>query len=151
LDHDLLPPSNYSTQIDYLIVVTWNVVSFYSSIWSTTLVPWTLSHHPTLQQPWGSTNFDDISTGRFVSASGSFWPPKAAADGKRSAFQSASIKLVGAKTIQNQHKHIIGWVVVIVGIRHFLNPEPYEQLYLPLHVTVVILRARLAKLQLLLL
>jgi hypothetical protein len=27
---------------------------------------------------------------------------------KRSAFQSASIKFVGAKTIQNQHKHIIG-------------------------------------------
>ena len=27
---------------------------------------------------------------------------------KRSAFQPASIKFVGAKTIQNQHKHIIG-------------------------------------------
>jgi hypothetical protein len=43
---------------------------------------------------------------------------------KRSAFQSAFIKFVGAKIIQNQHKHIIGWVVVIVGIRHFLDPEP---------------------------
>jgi hypothetical protein len=59
---------------------------------------------------------------------------------KRSAFQPASIKFVGAKTIQNQHKHIIGWVVVIVGIRHFLDPEPYEQLYLPPHVIVMILR-----------
>jgi hypothetical protein len=59
---------------------------------------------------------------------------------KRSAFQPASIKFVGAKTIQNQHKYIIGWVVVIVGIRHFLNPEPYEQLYLPPHVIVMILR-----------
>jgi hypothetical protein len=29
---------------------------------------------------------------------------------------------------------------VIVGIRHFLNPEPYEQLYLPPHVIVMILR-----------
>jgi hypothetical protein len=27
---------------------------------------------------------------------------------KHSAFQPASIKFVGAKTIQNQHKHIIG-------------------------------------------
>jgi hypothetical protein len=59
---------------------------------------------------------------------------------KRSAFQSASIKFVGAKTIQNQHKHIIGWVVVIVEIRHFLDLESYEQLYLPPHVIVIILR-----------
>jgi hypothetical protein len=59
---------------------------------------------------------------------------------KRSAFQSASIKFVGAKTIKNQHKHIIDWVVVIVGIRHFLDSEPYEQLYLPPHVIVMILR-----------
>jgi hypothetical protein len=27
---------------------------------------------------------------------------------KHSAFQPVSIKFVGAKTIQNQHKHIIG-------------------------------------------
>jgi hypothetical protein len=59
---------------------------------------------------------------------------------KRSAFQPASIKCVAAKIIQNQHKHIIGWVVVIVGIRHFLDYEPYEQLYLPPHVIVMILR-----------
>jgi hypothetical protein len=37
-----------------------------------------------------------------------FWPPKLLRTAKRSAFQSASIKFVGAKTIQNQHKHIIG-------------------------------------------
>jgi hypothetical protein len=30
--------------------------------------------------------------------------------------------------------------VVIVGIRYFLDPEPYEQLYLPPHVIVMILR-----------
>jgi hypothetical protein len=59
---------------------------------------------------------------------------------KRSAFQPASIKFVGAKTNQNQHKHIIGSVVVIVGIHHFLDPEPYEQLYLPPYVIVMILR-----------
>jgi hypothetical protein len=59
---------------------------------------------------------------------------------KRSAFQPASIKFVGAKTIQNQHKHIISWVVVIVGICHFLDPEPYEQLYLPPHIIVMILK-----------
>jgi hypothetical protein len=28
----------------------------------------------------------------------------------------------------------------MVGIRHFLDPEPYEQLYLPPHVIVMILR-----------
>jgi hypothetical protein len=59
---------------------------------------------------------------------------------KRSAFQPASIKFVEAKIIQNQHKHIIGWVVIIVVIRHFLDPEPYEQLYLPPHIIVTILR-----------
>jgi hypothetical protein len=59
---------------------------------------------------------------------------------KRSAFQPASIQFIRTKTIQNQHKHIIGWVVVIVGIRHFIDPEPYKQLYLPPHVIVMILR-----------
>jgi hypothetical protein len=59
---------------------------------------------------------------------------------KRSAFQPDSIKFVGAKTIQNQHQHIIGWVVVIVGIHHFLDLESYEQLYLSPHVIVIILR-----------
>jgi hypothetical protein len=59
---------------------------------------------------------------------------------KHSVFQSASIKFVWAKTIKNQHKHIIGWVVVIVGIRHFLDPKPYKQLYLPSHVILMILR-----------
>jgi hypothetical protein len=73
----------------------------------------------------------------FVSASGH---QKLLRTAKRSAFQPASIKFVGAKTIQNQHKHIIGWVVVIVGIRHFLDYEPYEQLYLPPHIIVMILR-----------
>jgi hypothetical protein len=45
-----------------------------------------------------------------------------------------------AKIIQNQHKHIIGLVVVIVEIRHFIDPELYEQLYLPPHVIVMILK-----------
>jgi hypothetical protein len=45
-----------------------------------------------------------------------------------------------AKTIQNQYKHIIGWVVIIVGIRHFLDLEPHEQFYLPSHVIVIIFR-----------
>jgi hypothetical protein len=59
---------------------------------------------------------------------------------KRSAFQPASIKFLGAKTVQNQHKHIIVRVVVIVRIRHFLDPESYKQLYLSPHVIVMILR-----------
>jgi hypothetical protein len=46
-----------------------------------------------------------IPLGLFVSASGH---QKMLRTAKRSAFQSASIKFVGAKTIQNQHKHIIG-------------------------------------------
>jgi hypothetical protein len=58
---------------------------------------------------------------------------------KRSVFHPASIKFVGGKNHPNQHKHIIGWVVVIVGIRHFLDSEPYEQFYLPPHVIVIIL------------
>jgi hypothetical protein len=41
----------------------------------------------------------------FVSASGH---QKLLRTAKRATFQPASIKFVGAKTIQNQHKHIIG-------------------------------------------
>jgi hypothetical protein len=41
----------------------------------------------------------------FVSVSGH---QKLLRTAKRSAFQPVSIKFVGAKTIQNQHKHIIG-------------------------------------------
>jgi hypothetical protein len=59
---------------------------------------------------------------------------------KRSVFQSASIKFVWVKTIQHQHKHIIGWVVAIVGIHHFLDPESYGHLYLPPHVILMIFR-----------
>jgi hypothetical protein len=59
---------------------------------------------------------------------------------KRSAFQSVSIKFVWVKIIQNQHKHIIGWVVAIVGIRHFLHPESYRHLYLPSYIILIILR-----------
>jgi hypothetical protein len=59
---------------------------------------------------------------------------------KRSAFQSVFIKFVGTKTIQNQYKHIIGWVVVVVGIRHFLDLEFYQQFYLSPHVIVMILK-----------
>jgi hypothetical protein len=59
---------------------------------------------------------------------------------KRSTFQPAFIKFVWVKTIQNQHKHIIGSVVAIVGIYHFLDPKPYGYLYLPPHVILIILR-----------
>jgi hypothetical protein len=59
---------------------------------------------------------------------------------KHSAFQPVSIKFVWVKTIQNQHKHIIGWVVAIVRIYHFIDPEPYEHLYPPPHVILMILR-----------
>jgi hypothetical protein len=75
----------------------------------------------------------------FVSASDSFWPPKAAADCQMLSFSASFYKIRWDKNHPNQHKHIIGRVVVIVGIRHFLDPEPYEQLYLPPHVIVMIL------------
>jgi hypothetical protein len=73
----------------------------------------------------------------FVSASGH---QKLLRTAKRSTFQSTSIKVDLVKTIQNQHKHIIGQVVAIVGICHFLDHEPYGQLYLPPHVIPTILR-----------
>jgi hypothetical protein len=59
---------------------------------------------------------------------------------KHSVFQSAFIKFVWLKTIQNQHKHIIGLVIAIVGICHFLYSESYGHLYLPPHVILMILR-----------
>jgi hypothetical protein len=59
---------------------------------------------------------------------------------KRSAFQVASIKFVWVKIIQNQHKHIIGWVVAIVRIHHFLDTESCEHLYLSPHVILMIHR-----------
>jgi hypothetical protein len=59
---------------------------------------------------------------------------------QRSIFQSTSIKVDLVKTIQNQHKHIIGRVVAIVGICHFFYHEFYGQLYLPPHVIPTILR-----------
>jgi hypothetical protein len=58
--------------------------------------------------PPGGASFsnspDKHLLGLFVSASGH---QKLLRTAKRSAFQTASIKFVGAKTIQNQHKHII--------------------------------------------
>jgi hypothetical protein len=46
--------------------------------------------------------------GLFVLASGSFWPPKAVADYQTLSFSVSFYKIRWAKTIQNQHKHIIG-------------------------------------------
>jgi hypothetical protein len=59
---------------------------------------------------------------------------------KGSAFQPASIKFISVKTIQNQHKHIINRVVAILGIRHFLDHDPYGHLHLPLHIIPMIHR-----------
>jgi hypothetical protein len=59
---------------------------------------------------------------------------------KRLAFQPTSIKIDLVKTIQNQYKHIIGRVVAIVGIHHFIDPEPYGYIHLPLHVITTIFR-----------
>jgi hypothetical protein len=44
----------------------------------------------------------------FVSASDSFWPPKAAADCQTLSLSAKFYKIRWAKTIQNQHKQIIG-------------------------------------------
>jgi hypothetical protein len=43
--------------------------------------------------------------------------------------------------VQNQHEHKIGRVVTIVGIRRFLDPEPFGPLHLTLHVIPMILRS----------
>jgi hypothetical protein len=40
--------------------------------------------------------------------SGSFWPPKAAADCQTLSFLASLYKIHLVKIIQNQHKHIIG-------------------------------------------
>jgi hypothetical protein len=49
-----------------------------------------------------------LSMALFVSASDSFWPPKAAADCQTLSLSAKFYKIRWAKTIQNQHKHIIG-------------------------------------------
>jgi hypothetical protein len=69
----------------------------------------------------------------------SFWPPKSAMDYQTLAFQPASIRIDLVKTIQNQHRHRIGRVVAIVGIRHFLDPELYGHFHLSPHVIPTIL------------
>jgi hypothetical protein len=57
-----------------------------------------------------------------------------------SAFQPASIRIALVKTVQNQHKHKIGRIVMIVGICCFLDPEPFGPLHLSPHVIHTILR-----------
>jgi hypothetical protein len=44
----------------------------------------------------------------FVSTSGSFWPPKAAANYQTLSFSASFYKIRWGKNHQNQHKHIIG-------------------------------------------
>jgi hypothetical protein len=56
------------------------------------------------------------------------------------AFQPASIRITLVKTVQNQHEHKIGWIVTIVGICCFLDPEPFGPLHLPSHVIHTILK-----------
>jgi hypothetical protein len=53
---------------------------------------------------------------------------------KYSSFQLAFIRFDLVKIIQNQHKYIIDRFVAIVRICHFLDIEPYENLYLSAHV-----------------
>jgi hypothetical protein len=54
-------------------------------------------------------------------------------------FQPASIKIDLVKTVQNQHKHKIGRIVMIVEICCFLDLEPFRPLHLPPHVIHTIL------------
>jgi hypothetical protein len=49
-------------------------------------------------------------------------------------------QIVLVKTVQNQHEHIIGRVVMIVRICCFLDLEPFGPLHLHLHVITMILR-----------
>jgi hypothetical protein len=57
-----------------------------------------------------------------------------------SAFQPASIRIALIKTVQNQHEHKIGRIVMIVGMCCFLDPEPFGPLHLSPHVIHTILR-----------
>jgi hypothetical protein len=56
------------------------------------------------------------------------------------AFQPASIRIALVKTVQNQHEHKIGRIVMIVGICCFLDPGPFGPLHLPPHVIHIILK-----------
>jgi hypothetical protein len=55
-------------------------------------------------------------------------------------FQPTSIRTALVKTVENQHEHIIGRVVVIVEIHRFLDPEPFGPLHLPPHIIPTIHR-----------
>lgn len=81
-------------------------------------------------QPEKATVYGDVCLGFFQ-----FLPTKICCGlSNASAFQLVSIKIVLIKTIQNQHEHIIGWVVTTVIIRCFLDREPFRPLHLPPHV-----------------
>lgn len=54
------------------------------------------------------------------------------------AFQFVSTITALVKTIQNQCKHITDQIIVIIGIRHSLDPSMYGLFYLPLHATYMI-------------
>lgn len=56
------------------------------------------------------------------------------------AFQSASIRIVLVKTVQNQHERIIGRVVTILEIHRFLDHWPFGPLHLPPRVIPTIFR-----------
>jgi hypothetical protein len=53
---------------------------------------------------------------------------------KRSAFQSASMRIALVKIVQNQREYTIGRAAAIGGIHHFLDLKPYEPLHLPPYV-----------------
>jgi hypothetical protein len=60
--------------------------------------------------------------------------------GKRSAFQSASIRISLVKLVRNQYEHRIDRVITIVGIHRFLYIEHFGPLHLPPYVIRTILR-----------
>jgi hypothetical protein len=66
---------------------------------------------------------------------------------KRLVFQPAFIKIILIKNVQNQHEHIIDRVITIVGIRRFLDHEPFGPLHHHPHVIPIMLRAHLVELR----
>jgi hypothetical protein len=82
----------------------------------------------------------DRSLGLFVSASGSFWSPKAAADCQTLSFLASFYKIRWSKNHPKSTYTHNRLSRCNSRIRHFLDPEPYEQLYFPPHVIVMILR-----------
>lgn len=70
----------------------------------------------------------------------SFRPQEAATDSKHLPFLGCFCENRFGKNYRNQCEHIVDRVVVTVEIRYFLDPKPYECLYLSPHIIPAIFK-----------